>query len=256
MIRIAITQAAFEAIARTLALGSVSYENAVNENGERLLAGASYARPAELLLPGSRELQELHFAAGRERGGARGMIPGHYTTFLEMLDHWQSLAAGLAAILAALIAVFGAEFFAWLRARREDKAVRASLAVEMRSLLNILIDTHHILTSMKFPTGQSVVAAAEPPRPTVYLATADRMGRLRRLAADVTAFYSSLEWVRVRVNILGSAFRGDSPPSEEVNRLAQVFEHACRRCLPLLSKLPPDPDDAAIRAKVESMGKR
>ena len=82
MIRIAITQAAFEAIARTLALGSVSYENAVNENGERLLAGASYARPAELLLPGSRELQELHFAAGRERGGARGMNSGalHYVS--------------------------------------------------------------------------------------------------------------------------------------------------------------------------------
>ena len=185
------------------------------------------------------------------------MISGRYATFLEMLDHWQSLAAGLAAILAALIAVFGREFFAWLRARREDKAVRASLAVEMRSLLNVLIDTHDILTSMKFTMGQTIVAAAEPPRPTVYLATANRIGRLRReLAADVTAFYSTLEWVRICVNILGSAFRGDSPPSEEVNRLAHVFEQACRACLPLLSKLPPDPDDAAIRAKVESMGKR
>ena len=35
MIRIAITQAAFEAIAATLPLGSVGYENAVNERGER-----------------------------------------------------------------------------------------------------------------------------------------------------------------------------------------------------------------------------
>ena len=35
MIRIAITQAAFDAIAATLPLGSVSYENAVNERGER-----------------------------------------------------------------------------------------------------------------------------------------------------------------------------------------------------------------------------
>ena len=34
MIRIAITQAAFEAMAATLPLGSVSYENAVNERGE------------------------------------------------------------------------------------------------------------------------------------------------------------------------------------------------------------------------------
>ncbi len=34
MIRIAVTQAAFEAIAATLPLGSVSYDNAVNERGE------------------------------------------------------------------------------------------------------------------------------------------------------------------------------------------------------------------------------
>ena len=71
------------------------------------------------------------------------------------LYDWQTLITGLAAIVAALIAVFGAEFFAWLRARREDKAVRASLAVEIRSLLNILIDTHQILTLMEFPTGRA-----------------------------------------------------------------------------------------------------
>ena len=35
MIRIAISQAAFEAIARTLPFGSVSFENQTNENGER-----------------------------------------------------------------------------------------------------------------------------------------------------------------------------------------------------------------------------
>jgi hypothetical protein len=37
MIRIAITQAAFEAIAATLPLGSVGYENQINERGERLI---------------------------------------------------------------------------------------------------------------------------------------------------------------------------------------------------------------------------
>ena len=35
MIRIAISVEALEAIARTLALGSVGYENATNERGER-----------------------------------------------------------------------------------------------------------------------------------------------------------------------------------------------------------------------------
>ena len=37
MVRIAISQAAFEAIAKTLPLGSVGYENKVNEKGERLI---------------------------------------------------------------------------------------------------------------------------------------------------------------------------------------------------------------------------
>jgi hypothetical protein len=37
MVRIAITQAAFDAIAKTLLLGSVNYETATNEKGERLI---------------------------------------------------------------------------------------------------------------------------------------------------------------------------------------------------------------------------
>ena len=37
MIRIAITEAAFDAIAKTLPLGSVGYENEFNEKGERLI---------------------------------------------------------------------------------------------------------------------------------------------------------------------------------------------------------------------------
>jgi hypothetical protein len=35
--RVAISQAAFDAIAKTLSLGSVGYENKVNEMGERLI---------------------------------------------------------------------------------------------------------------------------------------------------------------------------------------------------------------------------
>ena len=37
MIRIAISQAAFEAIARTLPFGSMSFENKIDENGDRLI---------------------------------------------------------------------------------------------------------------------------------------------------------------------------------------------------------------------------
>ena len=37
MVRIAITQAAFDAIAATLPPGSTGYENAVNDKGDRLI---------------------------------------------------------------------------------------------------------------------------------------------------------------------------------------------------------------------------
>ena len=37
MIRIAISQAAFETIARTLPLSTVSFENKIDENGDRLI---------------------------------------------------------------------------------------------------------------------------------------------------------------------------------------------------------------------------
>jgi hypothetical protein len=37
MVCIAITQAAFDAIVKTLPLGSVGYENKTNEKGERLI---------------------------------------------------------------------------------------------------------------------------------------------------------------------------------------------------------------------------
>jgi hypothetical protein len=37
MVRIAISQAAFDTIVATMQLGSMGYENAVNERGERLI---------------------------------------------------------------------------------------------------------------------------------------------------------------------------------------------------------------------------
>jgi hypothetical protein len=61
MVRIAISQAAFDAIAATLPLSSTGYENAVNERGERLIwlerrmldKLNSYRRPGESYKPTS-----------------------------------------------------------------------------------------------------------------------------------------------------------------------------------------------------------
>jgi hypothetical protein len=64
--------------------------------------------------------------------------PWHFTTWLDLLDHWQTIIAGFAALLAALIAVGGAEW-------RARKAVRAMLASEIRLYVDLLIKTRESL---------------------------------------------------------------------------------------------------------------
>jgi len=68
--------------------------------------------------------------------------------FINWLDHWQSLAAGLVALLAAVVAVGGAEFFALRKERREIEGVRVALAVEARRLVDTIIATHGALVGM------------------------------------------------------------------------------------------------------------
>jgi hypothetical protein len=70
VVRVAITQAAFEAITGTLPLGSVGYENQINERGTNL-AGPRRRRPSEGDARAGRELQRRRPAAG---GGRRAEL--------------------------------------------------------------------------------------------------------------------------------------------------------------------------------------
>jgi hypothetical protein len=68
VIRIAISEAAFDAIASTLPLGSVGYENATNERGERLvwLAPAVVNRLRAMRGPGETYSDAIMRIAGQE----------------------------------------------------------------------------------------------------------------------------------------------------------------------------------------------
>ncbi len=66
--------------------------------------------------------------------------PWQFTTWLDLLDHWQTIVAGFFAVLAAVLGTI----VAVLAARREVKAMRLSLAVEIRRLVNILLDCSSI----------------------------------------------------------------------------------------------------------------
>ena len=77
MIRIAISAEAFEAIARTLPLGSVSFENKTDEEGQRPdLVGQGCRQSAALVAGRGRELQRRDPAdRGPEIGGDYDGVP-------------------------------------------------------------------------------------------------------------------------------------------------------------------------------------
>jgi hypothetical protein len=167
----------------------------------------------------------------------------------EFLYDWQTIFAGLAALIAALIAVGGSEW-------RARKALRSSLAGEIRLYVELLIDARDRLTEGKeaFRSGKQPHRdfdwAVLPP-PVVYPAAAGgTMGLLRRpRAAAVVDFYANIGRANFTVRRLSNE------PTENVSVgeysvLIDLFEAACRTSLPLLSKFPFDKRDAEFKAEI------
>jgi hypothetical protein len=174
--------------------------------------------------------------------------PWHFTTFWDWVDHWQTLIAGLVALVAAFIAVGVPEW-------RARTALRASLAGEIRLYFDLLSETRQILTVRKaeFRSGeqphQRIKELVLQP-PIVYPAAADKLGLVRRpRASDVVNFYAMIERVNFAVRTLSNE------PTEKIvlsdySDLIGLIELACRASLPLLSHLPFDKRDADLRTKI------
>ena len=133
--------------------------------------------------------------------------PWRYTTFPEALDHWQSLVAGLLAFVAAVIVVVGSEW-------RARKALRASLASEVRLYVDHLIKLREMLTRLE-PSFVDEGAARRQYDlrdltalypPTVYpAAAAGTMGLLSRpSAADVVDFYATVERLKTTARLMSN----------------------------------------------------
>jgi len=212
-----------------------------------------------------------------------GCVTALWTMLINWLDHWQSLAAGLVAIVAALLAVFGTEFFAQRKERREIEGIRVALAVEARGLMDTMIATHAALVDMLSIPETSAIRSvgavpaakleraraaekavrsigrslAELRKPVVYPACADRIGTLgRRLAEDVAGFYANYE----HLQFLGGVVFADASTTLELAQYAVAFEDVCLKALPLFEELPVkgmrEPLDLnTLKAKVEGMVK-
>jgi len=160
---------------------------------------------------------------------------------------------GVLALGAALIAVRAAR----RKERREVEAIRLSLAVEIRRLVNVLLQAHEALgllsSKNQSPPADDVVEMISRGRPVVYPATADRVGLLGRVAPDVVMFYANLKDLEHAGRM--TANQGGYVPPADLRALMKLIEDACRQnVLPLLSKLPQDKadPDTERKAKIEA----
>jgi hypothetical protein len=185
--------------------------------------------------------------------------------WFDQLDHWQTFAAGVLTVGAALIAgvfALGVAFIAVRAARqqerREVETLRLSLAVEIRRLVDVMLQTHEIFERVS-RTGQSLLAddvVKEISRgtPVVFPVMADRVGLLGfRLAPFVRTFYTNLKGIE-HAGRMAADPAGFVQPNE-LRALTKLIKDACRQnVLPLLSKLPRDQTDPERKAKIEAMG--
>jgi hypothetical protein len=143
------------------------------------------------------------------------------------------------------------------RVLREVEAIRLSVATEIRWLLGTLIETHKVLVRLSeggtVTSARDVETLTEVRDPVVYPASADRIGLLGSLAPYVAAFYGNIAHLQFVRRVTGSN-PDELVQSKELNRVAGLFELACRNSLPLLAKLPQDEAfDADLKAKIEAM---
>ena len=87
------------------------------------------------------------------------------------------------------------------------------------------------------------------PPPTVYPASADRIGLLGPLAVSVTSFYSTIERLNFTVRFL-TIDPEELVSRESIEKVTSLLEQACGITLPWLSELSFDERDAEFRAKI------
>ena len=118
-------------------------------------------------------------------------MPWHYTTIVDFIDHWQTLLAGLIALIAAIITVFVTLKVERRKVDRELDALRKSLAIELRQLIPGALVVHGSLTKLGSKTDGPITARmveslSRMPAPIVYPANAHKIGLLEKDAMDMS----------------------------------------------------------------------
>jgi hypothetical protein len=170
-------------------------------------------------------------------------VPWHYTTFVDFVDHWQTLLAGLVALVAAIITVGVTLRVERRKVDRELEALRKSLAVELRQLIPGALGVHGSLTKLGSKTDGPITARmveslSRMPAPIVYPANAHKIGLLEKDAMDVVIVYGLLDIARDGVVRLITTYRTpDNISPNVVLMTATAFLEACKYARSVLPKL-------------------
>jgi hypothetical protein len=195
--------------------------------------------------------------------------PWRFTTLLELLDQWrrtgegppwfnvlyqwQTLVAGLVALLAAWITVRESKRLERRKEQREADAIRVSLAVEIQQFIDTMLRTRLMIQEqMSEPTftlSDLRTLFTNFSQPVVYPAMADRIGLLGSpLAKNVSTFYADVERIKFTAKI------DADNPADQISFVVHLIEETCRATLPLVDALALD-EAVNIKARVQEMAK-
>jgi hypothetical protein len=190
-------------------------------------------------------------------------VPWCYTTFVDFLDHWQTLLAGLIALVAAIITVIITLKVEQRKVDRETAALRKSLAVEIRQLIPGALGAHVSLQKLGSKadgpiTARMVESLSRTPTPIVYPSNAHKIGLLEEDAMDVVILYGLLDIARDSVTRLITSYRTPDDISPVVILgTAEAFLETCKCARVVLPKLRTgipshDTRDAELLSRIEA----
>lgn len=164
--------------------------------------------------------------------------PWHYTSTLDLIDHWQTLIAGVLAFVAGLLG-FGAAIAAVVftlrterrKMERDLEAVRSSLAVELRQSTAQALSAAQLLRKLAISgepiTARMVKSSFYVPPPLIYQASADKIGLLGQDAMDVVVVYNLIDLARNGAERLLTSRTPDDISPNTVGSTSAAFLTAC-----------------------------
>jgi hypothetical protein len=181
------------------------------------------------------------------------------TSIVDFLYHWQSLEAGMIALVAAIITVGITLNMERRRVSRELDAFRKSLAIELRLVARQSLSAHDALQKAirDAPNNRITVwlvgILVQLPSGIIYKSNAHRIGLLQNDAMTISVIYGLLEIARDATAALMRFQPSNNISPQLVAAVAKVLLEACNHAAGVIPRLRTgdafydDNDDELVR---------